>query len=121
MATLFLMLVSETTMTVNGSDDALRVILSRILQWWDLLSLKWWSALWNEKWLGNTSISLFPKWNVSFKESNNGNTLLRQLLVSTIELLMLFHYLAVIWSREKQWYCDFGENLFSSNVFKVWL
>jgi len=53
---LFLILVSETTITVFGSDDVLKISSLSLLQWAILLLLEWWSALWKEKQLEKISI-----------------------------------------------------------------
>ena len=121
MAILFLMLASETMTTVDGLDDGLSTILLRQLQWWDLLSSKLQSALWKEKWLEKELTNLFPGWNSLLRELNNGNIPLRQLLASTMKLLMAACCLDAICSKEKQCCGDRGENLFSNNSFNVWL
>jgi len=74
---LFLILVLETIITVNGSDDTLSIILLSQLKWWDFLSSKLWLALWKEKQLEKELINLFPRWNSVFRELKDGNIPLR--------------------------------------------
>ena len=73
---LFLILVPETIITVNGSDDTLSIILLSQLKWWDFLSSKLWLALWKEKQLEKELINLFLRWNSVFRGSKDGNILL---------------------------------------------
>ena len=73
---LFLILVPETLITVNWSDDTLSIILLSQLKWWDFLSSKLWLALWKEKQLEKELINLFLRWNSVFRGSKDGNILL---------------------------------------------
>lgn len=76
-ATLFLILASDITMTILGLVDALIIILSWLSQWCVLLSLEQQSTLWKRIWLENVLINLFPGKSSLFRELNDEKTLLR--------------------------------------------
>ena len=102
-ATWFLMLASDTTTTDWGSDDAWMVVLSRYRKWLLILWLLFLFERWNEKWFGNTSISLFPGENSWLKGEKEGKTLLNLLSMSTKGPLVLALCLGVSLSRNKWW------------------
>ena len=82
-AILFLMLVFMTIRVLEGELDDLRAKLS---SWW-IYDLKFWSLYllnkWKEKWLEKISMILLPGENSGLRGSNEGNTLLKQLSMST--------------------------------------
>ena len=73
-ATLFLMLASETTSAMEGILEA--SIAKSLSCWIHLLRslLLHFEKVWKEKQLAKMSIILFPEENSGFKESNEGNT-----------------------------------------------
>jgi len=75
----------------------------------------------NKKWSEKESTNLFPRWNFLLRELKEGNTSLRWLLTSTMELLITTCCLDIKWSNEKQCYVEKGVNLFSSSSFISWL
>jgi len=83
-------------------DDSLYNFLS-LLQWavFALASLQ--LAKWKEKWLGKLSIRWEPGENSWFRLSKARKVPFRQLLVFTIELLILVHCLGVSWQVVIQW------------------
>jgi len=83
------MLVSVMTATVSRSDDDLRTISSRFLQWASLLLLELQLALWKDIQLEKMSINLLPRWNLKFKESKVVKIPFSQLFMSTMELFIL--------------------------------
>ena len=90
-ATLFLMLVSDTTRAIIGSKENLRVISLR-KQIWDLILLPLWlEDKWNKKQLEKISISWVPEVNLLLRESKKGKTLLNLLFMLTIRLLIFKH------------------------------
>ena len=90
-ATLFLMLVSDTTRAIIGSKENLRVISLR-KQIWDLILLPLWlEDKWNKKQLEKMSISWVPEVNLLLRESKKGKTLLNLLSMLTIRLLIFKH------------------------------
>jgi len=69
MTTLFLMLVSKTTMIDLGSDEAFEKILLSLQRWVALLSLSLQFTQWKEKQLGKLSINLKLGENSKLRES----------------------------------------------------
>ena len=71
-ATLFSILVLETTMTIDRLEDAVSTILLRWLQWFNLLSSELWLTLWKEKQTWKESTNLFSGWNSLLRELKVG-------------------------------------------------
>ena len=78
-ATLFLMPVSDITMTNMESDDASEKILLSLQRWAALLSLSLWFVLWKEKQLEKLSTNLKHKENSLSRELKDEKILLRWL------------------------------------------
>ena len=120
-AILFLMLVSETTMIVWGSDKVLSISSLSLQRWATLHFLLWQSALWNKKQLEKVLINLDPGKNLLFKESKDEKIPLRQVLVSVTKLLIFECYLKVMFSKESQWEWELTACLFSRGDLITWL
>jgi len=97
------MLVSIITTTERESDNAWMVILLRYHKWLLILWLFFLFKGWNEKQLGNISISLFPSENSQLKEEKEEKFSLHLLFMSIREPLMIECYLGISLSSNSWW------------------
>jgi len=102
-AILFLMLASETTITELAFAHTSITMSLSFQRWANLLSLYLQLAWWNEKWLENILIILELGKSSLFRELNNEKIPLRQLLTSTMELLILSCCIDIMFFKERQW------------------
>jgi len=119
-ATQFLILASDITTTICGSDDAWRVMLLRLCKWFLMLFLLFLFKEWNEKQFGKMSISLFPSENLWLKEEKEGRILLNLLSMSIIGPLIFNHCLGVSHSSKSQWAFESSISLASNRDFVIW-
>ena len=120
-ATLFLILASETTMAKLELNDTLRMISSSLQKCMALDPLSLWFVWWKENLLENKLTNLDLGENSQLRELNKGKILLRWLLVSTIELLIRSLCLEVIFSKERWWYLESEVCLLSRRDLIAWL